>query len=116
MKRKLVLPATSVEHFLKDKEIKNERDIYHHVPTKKHIKKKSLIPPPSLDKFKKQQGIVIGDERKHINHTVADVEYTPTPSIHLHNKESDSIEDEVQIGKDAVNAKVFIDCSTKSMF
>ncbi|KAH0679018.1 hypothetical protein KY284_020103 [Solanum tuberosum] len=42
--------------------------------------KKSLIPATSLDQFQKQQGIVIGDERKHINNTVADVEYMPAPS------------------------------------
>ena len=108
VKRKLVLPATSVEQFLKDQEIHKEHDIDNDLPTKKHIKKKSLIPPPSLDKFKKQQGIVIGDERKQINHIVADVEYTPTPSIHLHNKGLDDIEDEVEIGKDAVNEDVDI--------
>ena len=116
MKRKLVLPTTSVEKFLKDKEVQKEHDIFHHLPVKKHIKKKSVISPTSLDQFKKQQGIVIGDERKQINHTVADVKYTPTPSIHIHNNGLDGIQDEVEIGKDAVNEEFHIDCSTKGMF
>ena len=35
VKRKLVLPATSVEQFLKDQEMHKEHDIDHDLPTKK---------------------------------------------------------------------------------
>ena len=112
----MVLPATSVEQFLKDQEIHKEHNIDHDLPTKKHINKKSSIPPTSLDQLMKQQGIVIGDERKQINHIVADVEYTPNHSIYLHNKGLDAIEDELEIVKDVVKDEVDIDCSTKGMF
>ncbi|KAG5591260.1 hypothetical protein H5410_041774 [Solanum commersonii] len=64
VKRKLVLPATSVDQFLKKQYIHKEHDIDHDLPNKKQVKKKSLILATSFDQFQKQQGIVIGDERK----------------------------------------------------
>ncbi|KAH0743119.1 hypothetical protein KY290_031112 [Solanum tuberosum] len=115
VKRKLVLPATSVDKFLK-KQYK-EHDIDHDLPNIKHVKKKSVIPATSLDQFQKQQGIVIGDERKHVNHTVADVEYMPAPFIHEHTKGLDDLEDQEEIGEDdcAIDEEVDIDCSTKGI-
>ncbi|WMV46924.1 hypothetical protein MTR67_040309 [Solanum verrucosum] len=83
----------------------------------KQVKKKSLIPATSLDQFQKQQGIVIGDERKQINHTVADVKYMHAPSIHEHNKGLDALEDQEEIGEDecAIDEEVDINCSTKGI-
>ncbi|KAH0665702.1 hypothetical protein KY285_026908 [Solanum tuberosum] len=115
VKNKLVLPATSVDQFLKKQEIHKEHGIDHDLPNKKQVKKKSLIPATNLDQFQKQQGIVIGDKRKQINHTVADVEYMSAPSIHEHNKGLDALKDQEEIGEDecAIDEKVDIDCSIK---
>ncbi|KAH0689211.1 hypothetical protein KY289_016569 [Solanum tuberosum] len=117
VKKKLVVPATSVDQFLKKQEIHKEQDIDHDLPNKKHVKKKSLIPATSLDQFQKQQGIIIGDERKQINHTVADVKYMPAHSIHEHNKALDALEDQEEIGEDecAIDEEVDINCSTKGI-
>ncbi|KAH0761268.1 hypothetical protein KY290_017341 [Solanum tuberosum] len=117
VKKKLVVPATSVDQFLKKQEIHKEQDIDHDLPNKKQVKKKSLIPATSLDQFQKQQGIIIGDERKQINHTVADVKYMPAPSIHEHNKALDALEDQEEIGEDecAIDEEVDINCSTKGI-
>ncbi|KAL3358930.1 hypothetical protein AABB24_015827 [Solanum stoloniferum] len=117
VKKKLVVPATSVDQFLKKQEIHKEHDIDHDLPNKKQVKKKSLIPGTSLDQFQKQQGIVIGDERKQINHTIADVKYMPAPSIHEHNKGLDALEDQEEIGEDecAIDEEVDINCSTKGI-
>ncbi|KAG5589936.1 hypothetical protein H5410_040450, partial [Solanum commersonii] len=62
VKRKLVLPATSVDQFLKKQQIHKEHDIDHDLPNKKEVKKSpyQLLVLIGL----KQQGIVIGDERK----------------------------------------------------
>ncbi|KAH0729483.1 hypothetical protein KY289_000671 [Solanum tuberosum] len=115
VKRKLVLPATGVNQFLKKQH--KEHDIDHDLPNINQVKKKSVIPATSLDQFQKQQGIVIGDERKPVNHTVADVEYMSAPSIHEHNKGLDDLEDQEEIGEDecAIDEEVDIDCSTKGI-
>ncbi|KAH0730029.1 hypothetical protein KY289_001217 [Solanum tuberosum] len=117
VKNKLVLPATSVDQFLKKQEIHREHDIDHDLPDKKRVKKKSLIPATSLDQFQKQQGIGIGDERKQINHVVADVEYMPAPSIHEYNNRLDALEDQEEINEDecAIDEEVDIDCRTKGI-
>ncbi|KAG5571771.1 hypothetical protein H5410_061537 [Solanum commersonii] len=116
VKRKLVLPATSVDQFLKKQQIHKEHDIDHDLPNKKEVKK-SVIPATSLDQFQKQQGIVIGDERKQVNHTVADVEYMPAPSIHEHTKGLDDLEGQEEIGEDEcdIGEEVDTDCSTKGI-
>ncbi|KAG5567932.1 hypothetical protein H5410_065052 [Solanum commersonii] len=106
VKKKLVVPTTSVDQFLKKQEIHKENDIDHDLPNKKQVKKKSLIPATSLDQFQKKQGIVI-----------ADVEYMPASSIHEHNKGLDAFEDLEEIGEDecAIDEEVDIDCSTKGI-
>ncbi|KAG5610759.1 hypothetical protein H5410_022040 [Solanum commersonii] len=106
-----------IQDLLNFKQIHKEHDIDHDLPNKKQVKKKSLIPTTSLDQFHKQQGIVIGDERKQVNHTVADVEYMPAPSIHEHYKGLDALEDQEEIGEDecAIDEEVDIDCSTKGI-
>ncbi|KAG5606240.1 hypothetical protein H5410_027732 [Solanum commersonii] len=66
----------------------------HVTGTTLEVKKKLVIPTTSLDQFQKQQGIVIGDERKQVNQTIADIEYMHAPSIHEHNKGLDDLEDQ----------------------
>ncbi|KAH0757736.1 hypothetical protein KY290_021229 [Solanum tuberosum] len=109
--------ATSVDQFLKKQQIHKEHDIDHDLPNKKEVKKKSVIPATSLDQFQKQQGIVIGDERKQVNHTVADVEYMSAPSIHEHTKGLDDLEGQEEIGEDEcdIGEEVDTDCSTKGI-
>ncbi|KAH0632816.1 hypothetical protein KY284_035602 [Solanum tuberosum] len=77
----------------------------------KQVKKKSAIPATSLDQFQKQKGIVIGDLRKQVNHTVVDAEYMHAPSIHEYNKGLDDLEDKEEIGEDecVIDEKVDID-------
>ncbi|KAH0643749.1 hypothetical protein KY290_035525 [Solanum tuberosum] len=113
--RKSVLPATSVDQFLKKQQIPKEHDIDHDLPNKKEVKKKSVIPTTSLDQIQKQQGIVIGNERKQVNHIVADVEYMHAPYIHEHTKGLDDLEGQEEINGDecAIGEEVDIDCSTK---
>ncbi|KAG5630962.1 hypothetical protein H5410_002679 [Solanum commersonii] len=107
VKRKLVLPATSVDQFLKKQQIHKEHDIDHDLPNKKEVKK-SVIPATSLDQFQKQQGIVIGDERK---------QYMHAPSIHEHTKGLDDLEGQEEIGEDEcdIGEEVDTDCSTKGI-
>ncbi|KAH0773666.1 hypothetical protein KY290_010803 [Solanum tuberosum] len=116
VKRNLVLPATSVDQFLKKQQIYKEYDMDYDLPNKKKVKK-SVIPTTSLDQFQKQQGIVIGDERKQVNHTVADVEYMPALSIHEHTKGLDDLEGQEEIGEDEcdIGEEVDTDCSTKGI-
>ena len=67
-----------------------EDDVYHDLPNIKQGKKNSVLPATTIDQFLKQQGIVIGDKRKQVNHTEANVECMHTPhSIHEHNKSLD---------------------------
>ncbi|KAH0706328.1 hypothetical protein KY285_010833 [Solanum tuberosum] len=85
VKKKLVLPATSIDQFLKKQEIHKEHDIDHDLPNKK---------------------------RKQINYTVSDVEYMPAPSIHEHNKGLDALKDQEEIDEEecVVDEEVDIYC------
>lgn len=93
VKRKSVLPSTSIDQFLDKQWIHNEHDI-HDLPNCKQVKRKSVIQANSLDQFQKNQGIHIDDETKRDNHTIADV-----------------------LGEDEcdVEEEIGIDCSTKEI-
>ncbi|KAH0706347.1 hypothetical protein KY289_011423 [Solanum tuberosum] len=62
-------------------------------------------------------GTTLGDERKQVNHTIADVEYMSAPSIHEHNNGLDDLEDQEEIGEDecVIDEEVDINCSTKGI-
>ncbi|KAH0679159.1 hypothetical protein KY284_020244 [Solanum tuberosum] len=51
VKRKSVLPATSLDQFLEEQPLQKEHDI-HDLPNCKQVKRKSVIPATSLDQFK----------------------------------------------------------------
>ncbi|KAH0643487.1 hypothetical protein KY289_034461 [Solanum tuberosum] len=97
LKRKSVLPATSLDQFLEEQQLQKEHDI-NDLPNCKQVKRKSVIPATSLDQFKKKQAIHIGDETKTDNHTVAD-----------------DLVDQEEIGRDkcAIDEEIGIDCTTK---
>jgi len=99
VKRKSVLPATSLDQFLEEQQLQKEHDI-HDLPNCKQVKRKSVIPATSLDQFKKKQAIHIGDETKTDNHTVAD-----------------DLVDQEEIGGDecAIDEEIGIDCGTEGM-
>ncbi|KAH0660453.1 hypothetical protein KY289_029201 [Solanum tuberosum] len=99
VKRKSVLPATSLDQFLEEQQLQKEHDI-NDLPNCKQVKRKSVIPATSLDQFNKKQAIHIGDETKTDNHTVAD-----------------DLVDKEEIGGDkcAIDEEIGIDCSTKGI-
>ncbi|KAK6792041.1 hypothetical protein RDI58_011122 [Solanum bulbocastanum] len=53
VKRKSVLPATSLDQFLEEQRLQKEHDI-HDLPNRKQVKRKSVIPVTSLDQFQKK--------------------------------------------------------------
>uniref|UniRef100_M1DT35 Ubiquitin n=1 Tax=Solanum tuberosum TaxID=4113 RepID=M1DT35_SOLTU len=114
VKRKSVLPSTSIDQFLDKQWIHNEHDI-HDLPNCKQVKRKSIIPANSLDQFQKNQGIHIDDEIKRDNHTIANVEFMCAPIINEHNKGLDNLVDQEVLGGDEcdVEEEIGIDCSTK---
>ena len=78
------------------------------LPNCKHVKRKSVIPSSTLDKFLKDQGIHKDDETKRDSNITSDVEFMHTSIINEHNKGlDDRVEQEEEID---------IDCSTKGMF
>ncbi|KAK6782368.1 hypothetical protein RDI58_020164 [Solanum bulbocastanum] len=85
VKRKLVLPATSIDQFLDKQRLHNEHDI-HDLPNCKQVKRKLVIPANSLEQFQKNQGICIEDETNRDNHTIADIKFMHAPIINEHNK------------------------------
>ncbi|KAH0667865.1 hypothetical protein KY285_029071 [Solanum tuberosum] len=97
VKRKSVLPATSLDQFLEEQQLQKEDDI-NDLPNCKQVKRKSVIPATSLDQFKKKQATHIGDETKIDNQIVAD-----------------DLVDQEEIGGDkcAIDEEIGIDCSTK---
>ncbi|KAH0706503.1 hypothetical protein KY290_011075 [Solanum tuberosum] len=99
VKRKSVLPATSLDQFLEEQQLQKEHDI-NDLPNCKQVKRKSVIPATSLDQFNKKQAIHIGDETKTDNHTVPD-----------------DLVDKEEIGGDkcAIDEEIGIDCSTKGI-
>uniref|UniRef100_M1DXM8 Uncharacterized protein n=1 Tax=Solanum tuberosum TaxID=4113 RepID=M1DXM8_SOLTU len=100
VKRKSVLPATSLDQFPEEQQLQKEHDI-NDLPNYKQVKRKSVIPAASLDQFfLKKQAINIGDETKIDNHTVADdlVDY-----------------EEIGGEKCAMDEEIGIDCSIEGM-
>ncbi|KAH0657072.1 hypothetical protein KY285_031954 [Solanum tuberosum] len=99
LKRKSVLPATSLDQFLEEQQLQKEHDI-NDLPNCKQVKRKSVIPTTSLDQFQRKQAIHIGDETKTDNHTVVD-----------------DLLDQEEIGRDkcAIDEEIGIDCSTKGI-
>ncbi|KAK6782339.1 hypothetical protein RDI58_020135 [Solanum bulbocastanum] len=97
VKRKSVLPATSLDQFLEEQLLQKEHDI-HDLPNRKQVKRNSVIPATSLDQFKKKQAIHIGDETKTDNHKIAD-----------------DLVDQEEIGADecAIDEEIGINCGTK---
>ncbi|XP_027767785.1 uncharacterized protein LOC107030871 [Solanum pennellii] len=95
VKRKSVIPATSLDKFLAEQRLQKEHDI-NDLPNCKQVKRKSIIPATSLEQFPKKQSIHIGDETKTNNHTVAD-----------------DLVDQEEINRDecAIDEEIGIDCS-----
>ena len=75
----------------------------------------SILQATSLGQFLKKQGIHLGYETKHDNHTVDDVEFVHAPLINEHNKELDHVVDQEEIGEDgySIDEEIDIDSSTK---
>uniref|UniRef100_M1DCT4 Uncharacterized protein n=1 Tax=Solanum tuberosum TaxID=4113 RepID=M1DCT4_SOLTU len=116
VKRKSVLPSTSIDQFLDKQRIHNEHDI-HDVPNCKQVKRKSVIPANRLYQFQKNQGINLADETKCDNHTISYVEFMHAPIINEHNKGLDDLVDQEVLGGDEydVEEEIGIDCSTKGI-
>ncbi|KAH0729590.1 hypothetical protein KY289_000778 [Solanum tuberosum] len=100
VKRKSVLPATSLVQFLEEQQLQKEHDIHDDLPNCKQVKRKSVIPATSLDQFKKKQAIHIDDETKTDNHKVAD-----------------DLVDQEEIGGDecVIDEEIGIDCGTEGI-
>ncbi|KAK6781960.1 hypothetical protein RDI58_019756 [Solanum bulbocastanum] len=99
VKRKSVLPATSLDQFLEEQWLQKEHDI-HDLPNCKQLKRKTVIPATSLDQFQKKQAIHIGDETKTTNHKVVD----------------DLVDQEEIAGDEcAIDEEIGIDCGTKGI-
>ncbi|KAH0724838.1 hypothetical protein KY284_000703 [Solanum tuberosum] len=134
VKRKSVLPATSLDQFLEEQQLQKEHDI-NDLPNCKQVKRKSVIPATSLDQFLEEQQLQkehdINDlpnckqvKRKSVIPATSLDQFQKKQAIHIGDETktnnhtvADDLVDQEEIGRDkcAIDEEIGIDCSTKGI-